>query len=137
MLKNKAMTLDDALEDDLLNYVSNLKDDRKTTMPSRYEIGIEETAILCAENCLKQKDKFFSVIKKSGVSFAEWIADTQNFDYDKFDFKWLEYCSPGFLTQLKENERAVQSIRKQAKEIYLKGFVNHQCIKIYFEYFAL
>lgn len=137
LLKNKAMTLDDALEDDLLNYVSNLKDDRETTAPSRYEIGIEETAILYAEDCLKQKDKFFSVIKKSGVSFAEWIADTQNFDYDNFDFKWLEYCSPGFLTQLKENERAVQSIRKQAKEIYLKGFVNHRFIKIYFEYFAL
>ena len=137
LLRNKVITMDESLEHDILNYVNSLDDDRTTTKPSKYEIGIQEVACLYVEDLLKHKEVFSDIVKQSGVTIAEWIVDTEKFDYDKFDSEWLEYCSQEFLINLKKNKRAVQCIRRQAKEKYLKGFVNSSFIRIYFKYFAV
>lgn len=136
-LRNKVITIDESLEHNILNYISNLDDDRTTTKPSKYEMGIQEVACLYVEDSLKHKESFYGIIKESGVAFAEWLIDTENFDYDKFDPEWLDCCSQNFLINLKKNKRAVQCIRRQAKEKYLKGFVNDSFIRIYFKYFAV
>lgn len=137
LVRNGVIELNEDIENILLDYVKCLKDDRKTNMPSKYELALQEIINLYILNLLKRKDEFASFIRKSEDPLLIWAIEPDNFDYDKFDLNWLSRCSESFLRALQNNEHMVSMIRKKFRETYVSSPTTEKLTMIYFKYFAL
>lgn len=93
-------------------------------------------AVLFINDKIKLKEKVKEKIKKSGVPFFEWLIDTEDYNYEKFEVSWLENITETLLETIAKNENAKKEIRKCVKRAYLNGNRDKDLLKIYFKYFT-
>ena len=137
LLKNNIIDIDDELEKSILDYVTNLEDDRKTTHPSKYETALHCITTLYIGNLFKNKEAFSNFIKQNGDDFLAFIISPNNFDYDKFHLRWLKYLPSSFLNELHPNNEILRFIRQKMSQKFQEGYVDETIMKIFFEYFAI
>ena len=136
LAQNKIISIDDELEKNILTYINNLEDDRKTTSPSRYELALQCVTNLYTGGLLRNGGNFVPFIQKSGDEFWKFIIDVQNFDMSNFQLNWLNYFSKGFLGELQKDKAVVQTIRQQVTKKYLDGWIDDNIMRRYFEFFS-
>lgn len=136
LAQNKIISIDDELEKNILTYINNLEDDRKTTSPSRYELALQCITNLYTGGLLRTEENFVPFIRKSGDEFWKFIINVQNFDMSNFQLDWINYFSKGFLGELQKNKAVVQSIRQQVTKKYLDGWIDDNIMRRYFEFFS-
>lgn len=138
LLYNRVIDIDDSLEKDILEYITNLKDDRKTTHPSKYDTALRCITNLCIGDLLKNREIFSNIIRQSGDDFLEFVIDPNNFDFKKFKLNWLKHVQSNFLNELRQNEKILQLIRHKITQKYQEDYMDEDdmIMKIFFEYFA-
>lgn len=137
LLQKNIINIDDELEKNILNYVTNLEDDRKTTHPSKYSTALRCITNLYIGNIFKNKEKFSNFIKQNEDDFLAFIISPNNFDYDKFHLRWLKYLPSSFLNELHQNNELLKLIRQKVSQKFQEGYVDETMMKIFFEYFAI
>lgn len=124
------------IEEDILNNLNEIKKDKVKRYPDPYERAIGVLAVLFINDKIKLKEKVKEKIKKSGVPFFEWLIDTEDYNYEKFEVSWLENITEALLETIAKNENAKKEIRKCVKRAYLNGNRDKDLLKIYFKYFT-
>lgn len=137
LLQNNIIDINDELEKNILDYVTNLEDDRKTKHPSKYETALRCITNLYIVNLFKNKATFSNFIKQNGDDFLAFIISPNNFDYDKFHLRWLKYLPSSFLNELRQNNELLKLIRQKVSQKFQEGYVDEKIMKIFFEYFAI
>ena len=137
LAQNNIIAIDTETEKNILDYVQNLEDDRNTTINGKYEQMLSYITNLYIEDHLKDKESFEKFIKQNGDAFWKLIIDTQNFDYAKFKLEWLKCLPVEFLEKLNVNGDVTTRIQQKVREEYLKGYLDDDTIKIFFEHFIV
>lgn len=112
LIQNKIISIDDELEQNILNYIGKISDDRKTTYSSDYELALRCVINLYTGNLLPHKQNFESFIQKSGDDFWKFIIDVQ------------------------KNRDVVQTVRQKGTQKYLEGWLDDNTMQRYFEFFS-
>lgn len=137
LLQSKILKSNKKLEDELLAFAHDMKDDRANKFPSQYEQVVAYLSNVSLKECFIQNDKVRVFIQSTKVLFYVWLSDRECFDYTKFDTKWLAYCSDNLLKDIGENPQVRKKIQEAMKKQYLEGHIDVDSVKRYFEFFAV
>lgn len=124
------------IEENILNSLNELKNDKVNRYPDPYEQSIGALAVLFINDKIKLKEKVKEKVKKSGIPFFEWLIDTENYNYEQFDVSWLENVTEPLLEIIAKSEKARKEIGKSVKRSCLKGKEDKDILRIYFTYFT-
>lgn len=136
LVSNGVISRKKEIERKMLNVLETARNENMENPTNEYDNVIRIVIDLYLNHKIIMKEEVFNEVSKSPCEMYKWLMNYREFDYTKFQVRWLTICNDKLLDAISQKSYVKEAISKRIKESYIQTGLKDNIIAIYFKYFA-
>lgn len=136
LVSNGVISRKKEIERKMLNVLETARNENMENPTNEYDNVIRIVIDLYLNHKIIMKEEVVNEVSKSPCEMYKWLINYREFDYTKFQVRWLTICNDKLLDAISQKSYVKEAISKRIKESYMQTGLKDNIITIYFKYFA-